>query len=200
MARPPQYDCTEVLDKATKLFWEKGYRGVAVSDLVKATGLLPGSIYAKFGNKEGLYIACVQHYGTWAERLRGEFAANASPLERVRGFFLAMARQAATDPDHRGCFLVSASQECDEREPSVSRAVATCLTAGEEWLAAHLRAAQAAGQVAADLDVDTVVTCLQSALSGFRVLSRSGGDTSRIPLAAETLFTALVTGAAPISA
>ena len=80
MARPPQFDRSEILEKATQLFWEHGYRGASVSDLVKATGLLPGSIYASFGNKEGVFIACLEYYSVKLEGNREQFERESSPL------------------------------------------------------------------------------------------------------------------------
>ena len=62
MARPTKYCREEMLAKATALFWEKGYRGVSIQDLVKETGVLAGSIYGCFGNKDGIFLECVRHY------------------------------------------------------------------------------------------------------------------------------------------
>ena len=44
------------------LFWEQGYGKTSIGDLVDATGLQPGSLYAAFGNKKGLFLAVIEHY------------------------------------------------------------------------------------------------------------------------------------------
>ncbi len=49
MGRPKEYVRDEVLDAATHVFWEKGYEGTSVSDLVEGTGLHRRSMYEEFG-------------------------------------------------------------------------------------------------------------------------------------------------------
>ena len=62
MARPAQYDRDKILDKAMQTFWEHGYHATSISDLVEATRLQPGSLYAAFESKRGLFLAALDHY------------------------------------------------------------------------------------------------------------------------------------------
>ena len=62
MPRPCEYDRETVVEQATALFWEQGYGKTSIGDLVDATGLQPGSLYAAFGNKKGLFLAVIEHY------------------------------------------------------------------------------------------------------------------------------------------
>jgi len=57
MARPIEFDREEVLQKAIGVFWQKGYSATSIKNLVEATGLQPGSIYAAFGDKRGLFFS-----------------------------------------------------------------------------------------------------------------------------------------------
>jgi TetR/AcrR family transcriptional repressor of nem operon len=61
MARA-QYDRDTVLDRAIALFWQHGYSASSMQQVVKATGLQPGSIYLAFGNKEGLFREALERY------------------------------------------------------------------------------------------------------------------------------------------
>ena len=54
MARA-QYDRNEVIDQSIQLFWQNGFSGSSIQQVVKTTGLKPGSIYLAFGNKEALF-------------------------------------------------------------------------------------------------------------------------------------------------
>gem|GEM_PF-4728307 len=48
--RPIQYDRAAAIEAATKLFFEKGFRDTSVQDVVSATGMQTGSVYAAFGS------------------------------------------------------------------------------------------------------------------------------------------------------
>ena len=197
MARPSHHDRTEVLEKATELFWDKGYRGVSVSDLVAKTGLLPGSLYARFGSKEGLYAACVQHYADIAEAWRHPFESYASPVERIRALFRTMVAQVTAPDGHRGCFLVAASQECDDREPAVTAAVAACMERSVSWFARQVEAAVNAGELPPDTDVTALATSLQTVLSGVQAMARGGVAVSHLPTAAAATVDALLAAREP---
>jgi TetR/AcrR family transcriptional repressor of nem operon len=56
MARPRTFDIEQVLAQAQDLFAAQGYNGTSIDDLVKATGLLRGSLYKAFGSKRNLFI------------------------------------------------------------------------------------------------------------------------------------------------
>lgn len=55
MARPRAFDEELVLAQARRLFAAQGYNGTSIDDLVKATGLLRGSLYKAFGSKRNLF-------------------------------------------------------------------------------------------------------------------------------------------------
>ena len=62
MARPKEYDREVVLEKATELFWEKGFEATSTSELAAKTNLNPYSIYNEFGNKNKLFLACIDNF------------------------------------------------------------------------------------------------------------------------------------------
>lgn len=194
MARPIQFNRDEVLWKATLLFWERGYRGVSISDLVKATGLLPGSLYASFGSKEGIFVACLESYGEGADRMRAEFEAKAgSPLGGVRAFFEEMISQSADEGCRRGCFLVNASLECDDSESQIKQSVRGCMERGEAWMKTQLEAAKGAGELRRDTDTAQLAACLMGSAFGFRVMSRAQEDAAKIKLVGAAMYESLVT-------
>ena len=62
MPRTKEYVREDVLEAATRVFWERGYEGTSVENLVEATGLHRRSMYGEFGDKDGLFLACIDHY------------------------------------------------------------------------------------------------------------------------------------------
>ncbi len=64
MARPTEYDLEKVLDSAMEIFWEKGYEGVSMAQLVSDTGLNRRTMYSLFKDKEGLFKDSLDNYYT----------------------------------------------------------------------------------------------------------------------------------------
>lgn len=57
------FDRNEVIDKSIELFWKNGFNASSMQQIVKTTGLKPGSIYHSFGNKETLFREVLECYG-----------------------------------------------------------------------------------------------------------------------------------------
>lgn len=51
-----------MVQSAMWVFWENGFEGTSVEDLVSATGVGRGAIYSDFGGKEELFFACLTEY------------------------------------------------------------------------------------------------------------------------------------------
>jgi TetR/AcrR family transcriptional repressor of nem operon len=68
MARTREFDTEAAVERAMRVFWCKGYEATSISDLVEATGVQRGSLYAAFGSKQGLYHAALDRYGSSSER------------------------------------------------------------------------------------------------------------------------------------
>jgi len=60
--RPRSFDRDVALARAMKVFWEKGYEGASMQDLLAAMELSSPSLYAAFGDKESLFVEAVQRY------------------------------------------------------------------------------------------------------------------------------------------
>ena len=107
MARPISYNPDEVLSKAVQVFWEKGYESTSVKDLVKATGLKPGSIYLLYHNKEALFHASLSAYAKhYLERVKIIFKDTNDPLLAIEIFLREVVMVNITDKKTQGCLLV----------------------------------------------------------------------------------------------
>jgi AcrR family transcriptional regulator len=60
--RPRSFDKDEALKKAMFVFWEKGYEGTSMADLIESIGMKAPSIYAAFGNKDAIFKEVVNCY------------------------------------------------------------------------------------------------------------------------------------------
>jgi len=53
----------QILDRAYELFAQRGYRAVTMDDVAERVGVTKPLLYAYLGNKERLYIACMEPAG-----------------------------------------------------------------------------------------------------------------------------------------
>src|SRR5579883_9458 len=104
--RPRSFDELEALEKATQIFWSKGYDGVTIDDLVAGMGVGRPSLYAVFGDKRSIFLRVLKAY---AER-KGALAAKAllSPpklRDSIAGFLRYAVESATEKGSARGCLL-----------------------------------------------------------------------------------------------
>ncbi len=62
MARPQEFETSEALRSAMRVFWPKGYEATSLADLLAATGLSKSSLYATFGDRRRHFLAAFQKY------------------------------------------------------------------------------------------------------------------------------------------
>ena len=110
MARA-QYDRNEVVDKSIQLFWQNGFSGSSIQQVVKATGLKPGSIYLAFGNKETLFREALESYAQKSIAQISHTLENAKSVgEGICAHLEKMVRESAKE-NYSSCFLVKTQLE-----------------------------------------------------------------------------------------
>ena len=87
MARTREFDVDEALDRATALFWTRGYEATSVQDLVDALGVNRASLYGTFGDKAQLFAPVLERYGRQVDGVITDALAPPPPARRrsVRG-------------------------------------------------------------------------------------------------------------------
>src|SRR5215472_9838533 len=84
MARALEFDYDKAIDRATRVFWKKGYSDTSLRDLLKAIGIGEGSFYNTLKSKKRLYLECLKHYNDTVGRRRAQ--ALFSPSSAKQGF------------------------------------------------------------------------------------------------------------------
>jgi AcrR family transcriptional regulator len=113
--RPRSFDEDEALERAVQVFWAKGYDGATIDDLVAGMGVGRPSLYATFGDKQALFMRCLQRY---AEH-KGAAAVKALLGARdvrgaVRGFLLHSVESATEEGSAWGCLIVCVAPLVDD--------------------------------------------------------------------------------------
>jgi AcrR family transcriptional regulator len=152
--RPRSFDETGALEKATQVFWSKGYDGVTIDDLVAGMGVGRPSLYAVFGDKRAIFFRVLRAY---AER-KGALAAKAllAPhnLRDAIASFLKYNVESATEKGSaRGCLLLCVAPLVNDAE--VQRFLQNTATGGAALLERRFRDGISAGEIPSDFPVAT---------------------------------------------
>ncbi|MGP7817385.1 TetR/AcrR family transcriptional regulator [Niallia sp. 01092] len=112
MARLREFDEEKALDAAMQLFWEKGYSATSLSDLTARMGIQRPSLYAAFGDKEGLFEAALRRYTKLhASRIRTKLQNKPSVKEGIRTFFENLVEEEYKESPSKGCFCINTMVE-----------------------------------------------------------------------------------------
>lgn len=177
MARTIEFDREEVLQKALDVFWREGYCKCSISSLVKATHLQPGSLYAAFNSKEGLFLATLAYYGRQSiERLQVCLDMAETPLQGVRKFIENIGETILRKQDQRGCFLVNTVLELSPGRKTINAEVNKYFNAIEAHLFAALVAAHDAGELSPNRNPAVLAKYLMVNIWGLQVLAKTKPD------------------------
>ena len=108
MGRKKKFEKDLALDKAMRLFWEKGYDNTSLQELLEAMEILNGSFYNTFESKENLFKLAVGRYGQLAQDRMAFLRQSESFKGGIKAFFKHFYKLQKNDVLPRGC-LVSKS-------------------------------------------------------------------------------------------
>ena len=164
----------QTLNRATRVFWEKGYQATSVSDLAGGTGLHRAAIYGDFGSKRRLFAALLQRYRAQvAEAMMASIAREDASLAEVEGFFAALGEMARRPEGRRGCLLVLSAAETAPHLASVARIVEAYLGDMRARFARALANARRRGQLRPGVNGAATADYLAGAVLGLMTLARS---------------------------
>jgi TetR/AcrR family transcriptional repressor of nem operon len=177
MAGKKAFEPQRVLEKAMNAFWERGYEGISIEDLVQSTGIGRGSLYGTFGDKHALYLAALDQYIAAVRTQTSALLDQPGTLQAVLGqLFQTQVEALLSDPAHRGCFLVNASLEIAPHDREVNSIVQSALQEFEEGLYRLLIKAQVAGELSWRHDPHQLAHFLLGTFVSIRVLARGQQD------------------------
>lgn len=176
--RPKTFDREDALEKAMTLFWQHGYEGTSLSDLVAATGAKAPTLYAEFTNKEGLFRAVLEHYITRFTRQYETclFGETGSVTEVLEVFLTRIAKCFTAEDTPSGCFIVSTSSGLGASSQEIANIIKARHILQDEALARFLRERQQQGELPEHCDVSHVAKYLSCIIRGMSVSARDGAS------------------------
>ena len=172
--RPRSFDADVVVERAMGVFWSRGYGATALPDLLRATRLSRGSLYAAFGDKHGLFLRALDRYIADAlARIDRELDPRRSPMEGLRDYLAGYVDRVNGANGRRGCLLVATAMELGGRDPEVDRRITGFFKAMESKLVVALSRAAETGLLADGLDPATAARLLVCFVEGMRVVGKT---------------------------
>jgi len=173
-----------VLERARRVYWEKGYEGASLPELLRATGLSRSSLYQAFGDKRSLFLAALDSYlEAGRSELRTTLDEAATPLVGLQRWLEKMVVMARRGRPRRGCLGVNSLVELAPRDSEVRNRLARHEDEVTELYARALRAGVEHGEIRADLDPREGALLLRTIVHGVQVAGRAKIDDPGIDVA-----------------
>lgn len=190
MAGRKQFDVGTALERAMRVFWQRGYADASLDLLGAATGLGRGSLYGAFGGKSALFRRCLDRYSaTYGAQYDQALAAHPQePVRAVEAFFDVVLDRLADPAVPDGCLIAqSAAQAAVLDEDSRAR-VQTLLQTQRNRVRAALTAPET--DPAQLDDLATYIVAVNQALA---VMSRAGTTITDLHAVANLACTTVAT-------
>ncbi|MGI9354104.1 MAG: TetR/AcrR family transcriptional regulator [Rhizobiaceae bacterium] len=160
-------------------FWARGYEATSMADLVSATGINRGSIYAAFTDKHTLFVRALKHYD---QHHRSDFLANIrrahGPKEAILAVFRSAIASADGERSRSGCLLVNTALELSPHDEEVDELIRASFVELEGFFKSAIKDAQRDGDIDNNKDPVETAQALLGLFLGLRVLSRSRPEKS----------------------
>jgi TetR/AcrR family transcriptional regulator, transcriptional repressor for nem operon len=172
--RPRGFDTEAAVARAMDVFWSRGYHGTALPDLLRATKLSRGSLYAAFGDKHSLFLRALDRYVADAvTRMDVELDPGIDAVDGLRAYLAGYVDRNSGANGRRGCLLVATAMELAGRDAEVDRRVASFFKAMEARVAEALSRAKAAGKLADGVEPSSAARILVCFVEGMRVVGKT---------------------------
>lgn len=172
--RPSVFDYDEVLEKALKVFWLRGYEGASMAELTAAMGINRPSIYAAYGNKEELFGKVLSKYlaGPVAYVIE---AMNEPTAKQVAQKFLTKSVESLTNEcNPRGCMIAIGALFSGEGSEQVQRELISCRQRYENALKERFDLAKSQNDLPHTVNTSALAKYIATVHQGLSVQATNG--------------------------
>ncbi|KQT26157.1 TetR family transcriptional regulator [Chryseobacterium sp. Leaf405] len=175
MARTKEFDEERALDKAIEIFWHKGYNGTSAQDLVNHLAISRSSLYDTFGDKQKLFVKCLEKYQKQNQDAITElFRFSENIKDTLQAIFKQAVIESLEDRITKGCFMVNSSVELAMHDSEVAKIVQENTVTMINIFTDAIQKGQGLGQISKKSDAKVLARFIFNNYSGIRVLARSG--------------------------
>lgn len=172
MPRTKQFDEQIVLESAMELFWQKGFHGTSMQELIDHLGINRASLYDTYGDKQQLFDRALAHYKKQNQQgLLNILNAGKTIKEGFKNLFQNSIQLVINDPTRKGCFMVNTatSVACDSLQMNILQENQQFI---EHSFAEALKRGIANGELQNNLDIKVVSKTLFTFFNGLQVTAK----------------------------
>jgi len=175
--RPRSFNPEAAVERAMGVFWSRGYHATALPDLLRATKLSRGSLYAAFGDKHSLFLRALDRYVadalTRMDIELGRHGPHREPVDGLRAYLAGYVDRTSGASGRRGCLLVATAMELAGHDAEVDLRIGSFFKAMEARVADALSRAKAAGRLADGVEPASAARILVCFVEGLRVVGKT---------------------------
>ena len=163
------------VEKAQRLFHQRGYDGVSVADLTQALEINPPSLYAAYGSKVGLFEHALRRYAAEHALPVATLFEGRDLGEAVTLIFISAAEQYSSDAAARGCLVTEGTRAADPEARAIATEISAVMVSaiGEEIGKRVPR------------DADAIADAVVTMVRGLSAAAYTGMDANRLRATAE---------------
>ncbi len=172
--RPRAFNSEDVLDKALKVFWRRGYEGASMAEITHAMGINRPSIYATFGNKEELFCKVLEKYLSGPVAYVTE-AMHEPTARQVAEKLLTKSAEFLTTPNSpQSCLINTGTLTCGEESEPIMQLLIAYRKGYENALRQRFELAQTQSDLPQDINPSELAKYIVTIHQGLSVQATSG--------------------------
>ena len=119
--RYKEYNVNRVLEKSIPLFWNKGFNGCSINEIVEDTGVNRFSLYHEFTNKEGILYQSLKLYrDRYTKDQLSILKSDGRLVSILKEFYLSFLSESRPI---LGCYIIHIGTELADSDKEVNRFV-----------------------------------------------------------------------------
>lgn len=170
--RPIAFDQELAIEKATELFWIKGYKATSLEDLIGVMKIQKGSFYNTFGSKRKLFVEIVKRYDAKSlTQFQKSLNASDNPVELIKSVFIKLAGE-TTNKTTKGCFAGNIIVELDCTDGELTIQAKSHLIKLEKIFVQHIKEAQRNNVIKNNISAEFIGNYLLNLWNGLNITRR----------------------------
>jgi len=143
--RPIIHSDEELILKAQKVFWKKGYTATSLNDLLKATGTGSGSFYNTFkGGKREIFSKALEQRRNEFSNFQKKLNESENPVLLIKNFFKSIADD-SNESHMKGCIIANSVLELSFVDESLENQAKQILIEVEQMYIKSIKISQERG-------------------------------------------------------